>query len=105
MEMPDTAEATPVATITNSVVATNNSIMPADATRRNRGLITTRPTITITPSAMAAFVSASRSVATTEPASPVPKMEILSQQSREAGPTRACVKSSLSGKQLDDDGG
>ena len=88
IEKPATAAATPVATITNSVVATNRSLMPADATRRNSGRITTRPTTTITPSAMAALASASMRVPATEPASPAPKIEM---NSRSGTTARSCA--------------
>lgn len=82
--------ATPVATITNNVVATNRSLMPTDATRRNSGRITTRLTMTITASATAALVSARTSVATTEPDSLAPKMEI---KSRRGATARSCASS------------
>ena len=88
IEKPATAAATPAATITNSVVATNRSLMPADATRRKSGRMTTRPTMTITPSTRAAFVSARMSVAATDPASPVPKMEM---KSRSGATARSCA--------------
>ena len=88
MEKPATAAATPAATITNSVVATNRSLMPTDATRRNSGRITTRPTMTMTPSAMAALANASTRVPATEPESPAPKIEM---NSRSGATARSCA--------------
>ena len=115
IEKPATAAATPVATITNSVVATNRSLMPADATRRNSGRITTRPTMTITPSAMAAFVERQdecrgdrTGLAGAENGDEQQERghrQILRQQGRETGPARTRVQPPLPGKHLDDDGG
>ena len=89
--------------------------MPTDATRRNSGRITTRPTMTITPSAMAALASASRRVPATEPECAGAEnrdeqqerrhRQVLRQQDREAGAARARVQPSLPGKHVDDDGG
>ena len=90
IDRPAAAAATPVATITNSVVATNSSFMPADATRRNRGLITRRPTMTITPIAIAVLVRATARMARTEPSSLMPEMEMKSSSGATA---RSCASS------------
>src|SRR6185312_9625407 len=82
IEKPATAAATPVATMTNSVVATNRSLMPTDATRRNSGRIENG-----------------------DEQQQRRHRQVLCQQDRETGAARARVQPSLPGKHVDDDGG
>ena len=70
IDMPASPAITALATMTNSVAATNSSLVPAAATSRNRGRSSSRPTMTMTPSATAALATASASPVSTEPPAP-----------------------------------
>ena len=60
IESPAKAAATPLPMITNSAAATNNSGEAVEATSRNSGLNSRRPTMTIAATASVAFTSANR---------------------------------------------
>ena len=78
IDRPATPAATPVPTTTNSVAATNSSVVAEPATSRKMGLSSSLPRMTMSAMASAAWASASPRLASIEPPVRVPSSDMNS---------------------------